>query len=696
MNQDNTSKSLRIDLAVGGIGIQGVLINYNIHELLSQDNVAVMAVDYTGHIKDTNQRMLSFLERRSEDLRGRLISEVIPGFDQATIDLINVESAKCPIILTAVCLRRGGHSAPVTFMIHSIKGNTPADNLFCLKLTDAANVIPAEEHHVVQSRLDRAERLETAGTVAGQIAHDFNNLLTPLIAYPQLIRKVVAKDSPAQEYLDLMEKTARDMSHLTQQLLSLSRRGQMVQEPFNVNMVIERVLVLLKPMLPLGINVAYNKAEQPMEVRGTKEQMMRVVQNICQNAIDAMGETGTLTINTENIYLDAPFGQYETVNTGEYVKVSISDTGSGIPRSIMDRIFDPFFTTKRASKQRGSGLGLSIVHGIVKDHGGYIDLESEVGKGTTFYVYIPTHREIAIGEAEPTPEHHKETILVVDDDVLQVTMLCDMLKIMGYQASGALSGEEAISMVRDQKRRYDLVILDMILPFGPNGLATFKVLRSINADQKVILMSGFAHASTQVMEAQALGAGIYLHKPIESRRLAAAVHKTLYGVPPQGAMEIAEKKKIHDREPAAIKPVAKPPSAAAQPARDTSERVRILLADDDRLIRRLFSLIIAAEFPEVQIDQASDGDEAIQLFQTQPYHILLMDLQMPRVAGREAVIEIYRFCKEKGIKEPAVVFCTGFAPPDSLAEFIGDGSRNMVLRKPVRVEDLVSAIRRNL
>jgi len=291
-----------------------------------------------------------------------------------------------PVQISAVCGRRGGHTALLTLEARrQVDPQTGACTFRFFALEENSEP-SAEERRLIQARLDRAERLETAGTVAGQIAHDFNNLLTPLIAYPQLIRKAIPAGSPALEFLDLMEKTAKDMSHLTQQLLSLSRRGQMGKEIFKLDELIDRVIGLLDSTRPAGIRILHEPSSMPLEVKGSRDQMLRVIQNICQNAIDAMGESGTLVIRAENIYLDAPFGQYEMVNTGEYVKLSFSDSGCGIPDAIKDRIFDPFFTTKG---KQGTGLGLAIGKTIVEAHRGSITCDSEPGRGTVFVVSLP-------------------------------------------------------------------------------------------------------------------------------------------------------------------------------------------------------------------------------------------------------------------------------------------------------------------
>jgi signal transduction histidine kinase/DNA-binding response OmpR family regulator len=643
-----------------------------------------LLIDANGMIIEASPILLSRLERRLDEVRGKSINGLIPGFDAAVLAAVQRGLSAMPVHISAICGRRGGHSTFLT--LKAYPGSNPATGTEHIRLvaTDEETTPSMDERQHIQSRLDRAERLETAGTVAGQIAHDFNNLLTPLIAYPQLIRKAIPAGSPALEFLSLMEKTAKDMSHLTQQLLSLSRRGQVGRDVFNLQELIERVIGLISSSVPPGITIHHQTISRPMDVKGSRDQMLRVIQNICQNAIDAMGETGTLTIVTDNIYLDAPFGQYEMVNTGEYVKISFTDTGCGIPDAIKDRIFDPFFTTKKADKKRGSGLGLSIVHGILKDHGGYIDLESQVARGTTFTVYIPTHRDIQAGETVHPKHPTNRRILVIDDDAIQVTLLCDMLKSSGFQAIGAHSGEEGMRLLRDGKNPIDLVLLDLIMLPGMDGLDTYRAIHRLNAALPVLLMSGYNQAAPKVLKAQQEGAGPYLAKPIEQILLARTVAQAL-GIP----LPSESSGSTFPTQPATV---PAPISPSTTQTGSTRRQRRILLADDDKLIRKLFALIISTEFKNTRIDQAADGEEAINLFKAQPYDLLVLDLQMPRVAGREAALEIQRYCAQHNLPEPPIIFCTGFAPPESLSQIVGDGSRHTILRKPVRVDDLLAAI----
>jgi len=630
---------------------------------------AVLAVDRSGRILDASDAACKLFACEKATLTSLQVGDVVPHLDEAVLDLIARNgTGERRVVADARGHRRDGTTFAGEVAAKRIEVQPDGGATITLVIRDVQGRRSDESPAGVDIRLARAERLEMAGTLAGQIAHDFNNLLTPLLAYPELIRREIPDNAVVTEYLDIMEKTASDMSRLTQQLLSLSRRGQVGNDVFNVNALIEQVVTLMQSVMPAGIDVEFELADNLLSVKGSKDQLRRVIENLCQNAVDAMGEKGRLRFRTGNVYLDAPVGVYGNVTVGEYVKIDVSDTGSGIDPAIRDRIFDPFFTTKRTARQRGSGLGLSIVHGIVRDHGGYVDLESVVGRGTTFSVYLPISRLPVTKTAGDNLPHGTERILIVDDDAPQVQVLVSLLDVLGYRTTGVHSGEEALSLVRDEKREFDLVILDMVLEGGMDGLDTYVELRKIRPKQKAMLISGFTKAARNIARAQQLGAGAYLRKPLTIERIARVVRNELDA-------------KVFEHGEVA------PPHAGGR---------RVLIVDDEQMIRRLFGMIIQSEFNDVVVDQAENGADAIEAFREGRHDVVIMDLQMPVCDGREAFAGIVRHCQENGWPIPAVIFCTGFSPPESLNSIIGDGSIHGLLRKPVKADALLSALRQRL
>ena len=369
----------------------------------------------------------------------------------------------------------------------------------------------------------RAQRLEEAGRIAGQVAHDFNNLMGPLVAYPDLIRELLPEDSQAHSYLTDMSNAAQKISDINQQLLTLGRRGHYNLLPLNLNDVVEQVLRQLF-LPPDSLQLKTDLEPNLMNINGGEAQVFRAISNLVTNARDAICDSGTITIKTENYYADRLSIKYGRVPKGEYVKLTVSDTGIGIPQEILGKIFDPFFSTKPARSKRGSGLGLSVVHAVLKDHGAYIDCRSVVGEGTSFFIYFPITRE-KVEQLDPVEiSGDGKNILVVDDDEAQRKVSSTLLKKLGYNVTLASSGEEAVELL--EKHPQDLIILDMMIADGLDGTETLKRALEINPSQRAMIVSGFAENS-RVEEAMKLGASGFLKKPFTLQAIGAAVHNAI-------------------------------------------------------------------------------------------------------------------------------------------------------------------------
>ena len=355
---------------------------------------ALVITDLSGNIVDANSRAVEFFNYELDELSALSIFDLIHGLEHSLLRQIshNLDIGKFTV-LEAYCARKDNTYFPSEIAIGTL--HFGKDVHLCFFIRDISK--RKESKHMLQKdiiQLARAKRLEMAANVAGSIAHDFNNLLTPLLVYPALIKNELAEGSEARKNLEDIEKTAKQMAGINQQLLTLSRRGGYKETLITINLVIQDVIDLLKQIGNLnGITIKQNLDEHLPFVLGASDQLLRVFGNICRNAIEAMGKKGTLMIETDTIYLQVPLKHYDVVKQGEYVKVVISDTGSGIPAELQEKVFDTFFSTKKANHLHGTGLGLSIVHGIVEDHKGYIDLESKVGEGTTFTLYFPVVRK---------------------------------------------------------------------------------------------------------------------------------------------------------------------------------------------------------------------------------------------------------------------------------------------------------------
>jgi len=380
----------------------------------------------------------------------------------------------------------------------------------------AATTVDITELKRLQELADRAHRLEAAGRIAGQVAHDFNNLLGPLVAYPGIIREELGEGHPVNAYLEPMEAAAQQMADINQQLLTLGRRGHYLLEPLNLNEVIRQVLKQIQPQYT-NLAVVADLAADLMNISGGVAQMSRVMTNLMTNAIDAMQGIGTLTITSENWYSEEAQGKYGQIARGEYVKVTISDTGCGITEDVMPHVFEPFFTTKKTDRKRGSGLGLSVVHAVVEDHRGYVEIDSVAGKGTSIYLYFPITREEISHSDETIVSGGNESVLVVDDDAIQREVTLKLLQKLGYRAEAVDGGEAALQ--RLQSESFDLLILDMVMPGGLDGADTYRRAKELRLDQRAIIVSGFAE-SDRVSEVQRMGAGDFIKKPLTLKSLA--------------------------------------------------------------------------------------------------------------------------------------------------------------------------------
>jgi len=371
----------------------------------------------------------------------------------------------------------------------------------------------------------RAQRLEIAGRIAGQVAHDFNNLLGPLFAFPKFIRESLPEGNTAIKYLDHMERAAEQMAEINQQLLTLGRRGHYNQLPLNLNEIVKQTLERLES-LPGTISVARDLAPDLKTVRGGASQISRAIANLVINAFEAMHDSGLLTLKTENFHVDKIWTRYGRVPEGEYIRLTITDSGGGISEDVIPHIFDPFFTTKSADSKRGSGLGLSVVQAVMEDHGGYIDVKSEPGKGASFYLYFP-----AAGEHIGTREVKEiiggsEKILLVDDDPMQREVTLSLLSKLGYDAYAVESGEKALEFIKGNPQ--DLILLDMVMPAGMDGAETYEKILRIYPGQKAIIVSGYAD-SDRIEIALQLGASGFVGKPLSLKSIARAVREALEG-----------------------------------------------------------------------------------------------------------------------------------------------------------------------
>jgi len=493
------------------------------HELFDSVMEGFGIVDENEIVKFCNPAYVKIFEANSvEDLTGKCLLDYIP------------ENQK-KLILSETEVRKKGKSSQYELEIITAKGNRKIILASISPRFDDENnyigafgaIMDITETKRLQEFASRAQRLETAGRIAGQVAHDFNNLLGPMMAYPDLIKNELPKDHSASKLLNDIEKAAGTMADINQQLLTLSRRGHYTLETINLNDIITQSLNQIE-MPPATLYIETELDQNLMNIKAGSSQILRVISNLINNARDAMQNKGYLYIQTENYYADKFSGKYGRVPKGEYAKVTITDTGCGISEDILHKMFDPFYSTKIADKHRGSGLGLSVVHAVMEDHGGYIDIQTKPGQGTSFYLYFPITRELVETPTSDNIIGGTENILVVDDDALQREVALNLLIKLGYKAIAVESGEKAIEYLKENS--LDLIILDMIMPDGIDGVETYKRALEINPEQKAIIVSGYAETE-QVNLAMKLGADSFIRKPLTLKAVARAVRQELEKVP---------------------------------------------------------------------------------------------------------------------------------------------------------------------
>ncbi|NNG00184.1 MAG: response regulator [Desulfobacteraceae bacterium] len=386
---------------------------------------------------------------------------------------------------------------------------------------------------LLETRLQRANKMEAIGTLAGGVAHDLNNILSGIVSYPELLLMQVEGDSPLRKPILTMQETGKRAAAIVQDLLTLSRRGVTSTEVMNINKILSEYLHShefnrLKSYHP-SVSVETNLEEDLLNICGSPIHISKTIMNLVSNAAEAMPEGGKISIRTANRYADCAIKGYEDVREGEYVVLDVSDTGIGISREDQEQIFEPFYT-KKVMGRSGTGLGMTVVWGTIKDHNGYIDISSTVGKGTRFTLYFPVTRKEAVkNPTRPAIEDYRgkgEAVLVVDDVREQREIASAMLEQLGYCVNSVPSGEAAVEFVSGDN--VDLLVLDMIMDPGIDGLETYRRILEKNPNQKAVIASGFSQ-SKLVKEAQKLGAGEYVKKPYTMEKIGMALRRAMAG-----------------------------------------------------------------------------------------------------------------------------------------------------------------------
>jgi PAS domain S-box-containing protein len=383
----------------------------------------------------------------------------------------------------------------------------------------------------LEAQLRQSQKLEAIGTLAGGIAHDFNNILGAILGYGELAHQLSAEGTPLRRYLDNVMHAAERAQMLIERILGFSRSGLGDRAPVNVQFVIEETLELLEASLPAGIRLESTIESGNAAVIGDATYLHQVAMNLCTNAVQAMEKGGTLRVLLECIDVSEPRTLSRgLLNPGTHVRLTVSDTGVGIPAAVLERMFDPFFTTKGVGQ--GTGLGLSLVHGIVSDLGGAIDVASKAGEGTTFEIWLPVAGEIAMPSLQATralPQGNGETLMIVDDERALVALAEEIAAQLGYEPVGFDSSRAALEAFSAQPQRFDAVLTDESMPDLVGTELAFQI-RRLRPAIPIILMSGYG--GTQLTNRAAeIGVNEVLRKPLHRRDLAESLARVLESAP---------------------------------------------------------------------------------------------------------------------------------------------------------------------
>jgi len=423
--------------------------------------------------------------------------------------------------------KKGGSKFPQEISLTALKDG----GLICLVRDITERKKAEREKEKLQEQLLQTQKLESIGTLAGGVAHDFNNILTVIIGLAQLVKSRTIKSDPNYEQLDSILKSAERAADLTKQLLLFSRKKEMDLEVINLNRTISEIRKMLNRLIGENISMHNELASDLWQIKADRNQLEQVITNLVVNARDAMGGGGDLHIKTKNVSISNEKAEtIPNIEPGQYVRISIEDTGHGMDQEIQDKIFDPFFTTKGLAE--GTGMGLAVVHGIVKEHKGFINVYSEAGEGTIFHIYLPRVKSEQKQETKKRKTKllnnfsgDGETVLIVEDEKPVLTYLEKILENYGYNYLSAKSGEEALELFAKNKDNIDLLLSDVIMT-GIDGVELANKLKKQNKDLQVILSSGYSNKKVALRKIKDKGYR-FIQKPYDITKLLSLLHETI-------------------------------------------------------------------------------------------------------------------------------------------------------------------------
>ena len=493
-------------------------------DLVESANSIIMRQDMDGRIIFFNEFAQKFFGFSEAEIAGRNIAgTIMPDTHASRLELTNLlEALKKDPDRTGVVesrnILKSGDTAWVAWTYKPIfNSDGSLKEILCIGNDISELKRSEQDKRKLESHLQRARKMESIGTLAGGVAHDLNNILSGIVSYPELLLMDIPEDSPLRKPILTIQKSGEKAAAIVQDLLTLARRGVSVTEVVNLNAIITEYLrspeheklLLNHP----GVQIETRLEGNLLNILGSPVHLSKTIMNLVYNAAEASPDGGNIIITTQNRYVDRLLHGYESVKEGDYVILSVKDSGIGISPRDLERIFEPFYSKKVMGKS-GTGLGTAVIWGTVKDHRGYIDVKSTERRGATFTLYFPATRRRAAALPVLTEireySGRGESILVIDDVTEQRDIAVEMLTKLDYNVTSLGSGEEAVEYLRTNT--VDLLILDMIMEPGMDGLETYTKIIAGHPGQKAVIVSGFSE-SDRVKKMQGLGAGPYVKKP---------------------------------------------------------------------------------------------------------------------------------------------------------------------------------------
>ena len=498
----------------------------NYRQLVQSANSIIMRMNTAGTIIFFNNYAQDFFGYSKEEILGKnVIGTIVPPRDNIGFDLEGMikDIGTHPeryVSNENENIRRNGERVRVTWMNKAIYDDeSRVKEILCVG-------IDVTQKWQLEKRLAQAQKMEAIGTLAGGIAHDFNNILSAVLGYTELSLIDIPQDAAVRKNLKQVLKAGGRAKELVQQILTYSRQREREMQPVKINLIVNEALKLLRASLPSTIQIN-NSIKSNLAVMSDPTNIHQVIMNLCTNAGHAMQENGgLLEVSLTDVDIDADFAKHHPgLNPGKFVRLTVSDTGHGMSPEVIERIFDPFFSTKKQGE--GTGMGLSVVHGIVKSHGGTLTVDSTPGQGSVFKAFFPAIESEWVSDNEPADlmVTGSERILFVDDEAFQADIAEQMLSRLGYRLTTRTSSVEALELFMQSPEKFDLVITDMTMPHMPGDVLARELI-SIRPDIPIIVCTGYSdRIDTDI--ANDIGIRELVMKPVVMKEIAQSIRRVL-------------------------------------------------------------------------------------------------------------------------------------------------------------------------